>query len=354
MSMYTTEEKIQIVTWNLSGNSLRRTSELFSVFYPDRPIPSVNSIRNILKKFKSTGCVNNTCKRKKVVKNQDRNKEIDILAAVEMNPSSSIRQIGNDYGTSHSSVLRVLKENKYFSYKYHKIQEIFPEDVVNRNTFCEIMMERCNENPNFVKNICFTDESTFTINGAPNKQTCRNWYKENPHIAIPLHTQYPQKVNVWVGMFGNNIIGPFFINGTLNAQKYLNMLQDQICPAIRAVAEDFGSVIYQHDGAPAHNAMPIRNFLNEMFPDRWIGRGGAIHWPARSPDLAPNDFYLWGYLKSKLFTVQRHRNLDSVRDKIVEICFNISPQTLQNVHRHFYERLGHCLAVGGTNFEHLL
>ena len=39
----------------------------------------------------------------------------------------------------------------------------------------------------------------------------------------------------------------FFINGTLKAQKYLNMLRDQICPAIRAVAEDFGSVIYQHD-----------------------------------------------------------------------------------------------------------
>ncbi|EZA55778.1 hypothetical protein X777_03953, partial [Ooceraea biroi] len=26
-----------------------------------------------------------------------------------------------------------------------------------------------------------------------------------------------------------------------------------------------------------------RNILNESFPDRWIGRGGRISWPARSP-----------------------------------------------------------------------
>ncbi|EZA51886.1 hypothetical protein X777_09189, partial [Ooceraea biroi] len=34
-----------------------------------------------------------------------------------------------------------------------------------------------------------------------------------------------------------------------------------------------------------------RNILNESFPDRWIGRGGRISWPARSPDLTPLDFF---------------------------------------------------------------
>jgi hypothetical protein len=27
----------------------------------------------------------------------------------------------------------------------------------------------------------------------------------------------------------------------------------------------------------------------------------AVEWPARSPDLTPLDFFLWGYLKSKVF-----------------------------------------------------
>ena len=30
------------------------------------------------------------------------------------------------------------------------------------------------------------------------------------------------------------------------------------------------------------------------------GRGGPLEWPARSPDLTPMDFWLWGYLKEKV------------------------------------------------------
>ncbi|KOC62993.1 hypothetical protein WH47_02442 [Habropoda laboriosa] len=34
-----------------------------------------------------------------------------------------------------------------------------------------------------------------------------------------------------------------------------------------------------------------------MFRGRWIGRRGTVEWPARSPDLALLDLYLWGKLK---------------------------------------------------------
>ncbi|EZA47264.1 hypothetical protein X777_16427, partial [Ooceraea biroi] len=44
-----------------------------------------------------------------------------------------------------------------------------------------------------------------------------------------------------------------------------------------------------------------RNILNESFPDRWTGRGGRISWPARSPDLTPLDFFLWGHLKNEVY-----------------------------------------------------
>ncbi|KOC60077.1 hypothetical protein WH47_09448 [Habropoda laboriosa] len=49
---------------------------------------------------------------------------------------------------------------------------------------------------------------------------------------------------------------------------------------------------YHHDECPAHYARNVRDTLNEMFPDRWIGRGSRICWPARSPDQTPLDFFL--------------------------------------------------------------
>ena len=58
---------------------------------------------------------------------------------------------------------------------------------------------------------------------------------------------------------------------------------------------------FQHDGAPAHYALNVRRFLDQQFPNRWIGHGGAVSWPPRSPDLTPLDFFLWGHMKSLIY-----------------------------------------------------
>jgi hypothetical protein len=42
--------------------------------------------------------------------------------------------------------------------------------------------------------------------------------------------------------------------------------------------------------------------LDENFDERWISRGGSISWAPRSPDLAPLHFYLWGFIKPKVYT----------------------------------------------------
>jgi hypothetical protein len=58
---------------------------------------------------------------------------------------------------------------------------------------------------------------------------------------------------------------------------------------------------FQHDGAPPHFSRHVREILDNQYPQGWIGRGGPHHWPARSPDLNPLDFFLWGHLKSLIY-----------------------------------------------------
>jgi len=41
---------------------------------------------------------------------------------------------------------------------------------------------------------------------------------------------------------------------------------------------------YMHDGAPTHFVHNVREHLNTVFGQRWIGRGGPVAWPSRSPD----------------------------------------------------------------------
>jgi len=47
-----------------------------------------------------------------------------------------------------------------------------------------LMMQRINEEPNFLFNIVFSDEATFEVNGNVNRynrHNCKLWFDENPH-----------------------------------------------------------------------------------------------------------------------------------------------------------------------------
>ncbi|GFV65953.1 uncharacterized protein TNCV_1303441 [Trichonephila clavipes] len=58
---------------------------------------------------------------------------------------------------------------------------------------------------------------------------------------------------------------------------------------------------FQRDGAPAHFSRDVRRVLDTAYPGRWIGWGGPVNWPTRSPDLYCLDFFLWGHMMSLVY-----------------------------------------------------
>lgn len=78
----------------------------------------------------------------------------------------------------------------------------------------------------------------FTLTAFANRNNCRYWSDENPRVFHEVHTQHPQKVKVWAGIYGSHIIGPFFIPGNLNGEVYLELLENDIYPALVQVLEN--------------------------------------------------------------------------------------------------------------------
>jgi len=59
---------------------------------------------------------------------------------------------------------------------------------------------------------------------------------------LESHIQYPQKLNVWADVLNDVLIGPFFIDGDLTAEKYEAMLRDQIFPIRQIEGENFAKI----------------------------------------------------------------------------------------------------------------
>ena len=54
---------------------------------------------------------------------------------------------------------------------------------------------------------------------------------------------------------------------------------------------------------------------------------GDIGWPPKSPDLNPCDYFLWGYLKSKVYT-KRPRLVEELKDAILHEIAAITPKMI--------------------------
>ncbi|KYN15063.1 hypothetical protein ALC57_12726 [Trachymyrmex cornetzi] len=132
---------------------------------------------------------------------------------------------------------------------------------------------------------------------------------------------------------------------------YEQLLRNQIIPRIRKIAgNNNDDTWFQQDGAAAHYGRHVRAYLDTQFLHRWIRKRGEIEWPARSPDLTPLDYFLWGYLKSKVYA--QPQNLDELRNRIMQEAALIDRVMIHNV-THFYNRIAFCQEAQGLQFEHL-
>ena len=143
-----------------------------------------------------------------------------------------------------------------------------------------------------------TDECIFSLDNTMSLCHTRNWSKTKP-VAKQQKFMQAARQMVWCGMTSQNISGPYFFNGTVTAETYQEMINDFLLPELRRLRIR-RQIIFQQDGAPVHTAGSTLKTLRGHFGSKLVSQKCDILWPARSPDLTPPDFFLWGTLKYSL------------------------------------------------------
>lgn len=108
--------------------------------------------------------------------------------------------------------------------------------------------------------IIFNDEATFCLNDYVSRHS--SWYLSdcNPHFMEKIHSHYPGKNIVLVGLVKKQII----YWKCANIIYQINHLFTNM------------NVYCQQAGAPPHYQRDVRQYLNTIIPDRWNGRRGMI------------------------------------------------------------------------------
>jgi len=103
-----------------------------------------------------------------------------------------------------------------------------------------------------------------------------------------------------------------------------------------------------------HRAFIVEEFIkNGGFPGHFISLRGDIGWPPPSPDLTACDFFLWGYLKAKVYE-QRPVTLEALKEAIRQEVAAITPEMILKVMDNYRERLHQCINIQGRHLSDVL
>jgi len=112
-------------------------------------------------------------------------------------------------------------------------------------------------------------------------------------------------IMVWGGISYHSKTPLIIIDGTLNAQRYIEEILE---PTVLPFLQQHPQIRYfQQDNARPHSDRVTREFLTEQ-------EANVLGWPASSPDLSPIE-HLWDQLKSAISS--RHPPPRNRRDLIV-------------------------------------
>ena len=173
-----------------------------------------------------------------------------VHEAFQRSPGKSMRHVSNELRVPQSTAVKILhKRLKLYANEVQIVQSLQPDDGPRRAPFATEITHRIEEDNDYLKRVCFSDEATFRTSGVVNRHNVCIWGSENLHVAFQNEQGSP-KVNVWCGLMHNKVTGPFFFNEpTISAYVYLDMLELYVAPQL----EEFQPwIIFQQDGAPPH------------------------------------------------------------------------------------------------------
>ena len=359
MVQLTVQERVFIVKTYFETHSFQEIQRLFALQFPQKTPPVKSTLWRTVKNYLNHGTSLNrnpsNSGRKRTGRSQD---NIEAVHDELIRDPKGVTCRVNNLNIPSATFNRIVRiDLKWHPYKIQRWHELKIADYARRVRFSRWFLEK-NRSTQFLSNLVIGDEAGFWMNGQVSSQNVRKYAPKgnNPEFTYEVSAS-KEKLMVWMGLAGNGtVLGPFFLDGSVTGAKYLKLLNEEVFPQLVAVFGhqfnngSFSRLWWAQDGAPAHTSVDISTWMTEFFRHKIIALHHPYEWPPRSPDLTPCDFFLWGYLKSKVYQTAPS-DIQDLTQRIVSEADAIkqNPQLVKRAMRDMLRRARVCADNNGRH-----
>lgn len=215
-----------------------------------------------------------------------------------------------------------------------------------RVEWCNKMLKKYNRGDSkAVYNIYTGDESWIYAYDPETKQQSTVWVfqnEPNPTKVTRAKSTLKQMVACFFGINGHVATVPLENRKTVNSDWYTTICLPEVFEQIRKTNQR-RRIILHHDNASCHTSRETTLFLEGQNVE-------LTGHPPYSPDLAPNDFYLFPNIKNKL-RGQRFSTAEDAVDAFKQHVMEVPQAEWQKCFKNWFTRMQKCIDHQGEYFE---
>lgn len=306
------DEKEKILKFLNENKSLREISRNIG--------RSHNVVRNFFKSPMRYGTAILKAGRKPKLSKRDERIILKDIGLKEM----SLREAANNFtgDVSASTICRLMKKSNYKFMKMNICPQLNKVQKERRIEFSKNMLLR---GENYYKNIVFSDEKKFTIYGPDGYRGYWRDLRKQPEYFCKQ--KYALGIMVWGAISINGTVSLSFVEGSINSEKYQNILSKELLPIISD-----GNYVFQQDNASCHTSKSTKKWLSD-------NQICTMDWPANSPDLNLIE-NIWGVLVRRIYKNRMtYSSLEDLKNIIIKEWEKLEKSLFENLYKSFSDRL---------------
>ena len=185
--------------------------------------------------------------------------------------------------------------------------------------------------------VCFSDEKKWNLDGPDGYNNY--WHDKRTQELFKKQRQMRGGgVMVWAGIWADGKTDIVFIDGNINSEKYIKVLEGNLLP------HQHKFTIFQQNNAPIHNS----KMTSEWLIDNDIS---VVTWPPCSPDLNPIE-NLWGILTQRVYKNNTfYSNVQELKDAIMQAWDGIGEDILRTLSTSMNNRIFNLILKKGCHIK---